>query len=65
MGVVYDKLLNRPLLHNHKTWYMVSPDASIWDVTIDDTGTIVTTKREPIVPMTGNPIGLLLSLTYA
>lgn len=65
MSVVYDKLLNQPLLHNHKTWYMVSPDGSIWDMSIDDTGALVSTKRVPITPATGNPIGLLLTLTYA
>lgn len=45
MGVVFDKLLGKPLLHNHKTWYMVSPNGTIWDITIDNTGALVSTNR--------------------
>lgn len=63
MAVVYDQLLNKPLLHNHKTWWMQSADGSIWDISIDNTGALVSTKR--VVSTVGTPMGLLLSLTYA
>ena len=35
-----------------------------WKVTVGDAGNLITTEIAPAVIATGNPIGLLLSLTY-
>ena len=36
-----------------------------WKLTVNTDGALVTTEVVPILPLEGNPIGLLLTLTYA
>lgn len=45
------------------TGFIMDDGASLWRVTIDDTGALVTTV-EAVVGV-GNPMGLLLALTYS
>ena len=63
MGVVYDKLLKRPLLHSHSSsaWVLTDTNGVQWTVTVDTSGALVTTKQEVA---TGQPFGPWLWLTY-
>ena len=72
MSVTFDKLLRKPLLHTHKSSDIDYTDGIIltdsdnvqWTLTVNTDGALVTALTSPPIT-TGNPIGLLLVLTYS
>lgn len=67
MAVVYDKLLGTELLHTHdgmivNSIILVDSNGVQWELTVDTDGALITTPLNQI--QSGNPVGLLLSLTY-
>jgi hypothetical protein len=65
--VVYDKLLNKVLLHRHDPLVLKDSNGIYWDVTVDTAGALVVTQEASAGPGTaGQPIGLFpYILTYA
>ncbi len=45
--------------------FIMNDGTGRWRITIDNTGHLVSTIITAIIPVTGNPIGLLLALTYS
>ena len=61
--VVYDKLLNKALLHRHDPLVLKDSNGVFWDLTISTSGTLVITQENNNA---GLVIGMFpLTLTYA
>lgn len=61
MGVTYDDLLGKVLLHTHDPLVLTDSNGIPWNVTVSTSGTLVVTQAYK----TGQPMGLLLTLTYS
>jgi len=64
MAVVYDKLLNKPLLHRHDPLVLMDSNGILWDLTVSVAGALVITQ-ETTSSNAGLVIGMFpLTLTY-